>query len=258
ILVIDKTAGATSFDAGALARKRLGVRRIGPAGTLDPPATGVLPLLVGEATKLTPYLMDQDKEYVTTVRFGVTTDTHDLTGRVLSETAVTGLTRERLEAACRGFVGRITQVPPMYSAVHHEGRRLYELAREGVEVQRRRRTALRPRPGGGRGGAGGGGDARARVRRDGRPAGRGRSGDDRPQHTAGENGACGSSGAFRPSRLSAARARSPSASSTASISAIASSSARPSLTRAPPARRRWRVPSSHMPSRCSSPTARRS
>jgi tRNA pseudouridine55 synthase len=136
VLVVDKTAGATSFDAVALARKRLAVRRVGHAGTLDPPATGVLPLLVGEATKLTPYLMDQDKEYVATVRFGVTTDTHDLAGRVLSETPVTGLTRAGLEAACRGFVGRITQVPPMYSALHHEGRRLYELAREGVEVER--------------------------------------------------------------------------------------------------------------------------
>ena len=142
ILVVDKTAGATSFDAVALARKRLGVRRIGHAGTLDPPATGVLPLLVGEATKLTPYLMDQDKEYVATVRFGVTTDTHDLSGRVLSETPVSGLTRERLDAACRGFVGRITQVPPMYSAVHHEGRRLYELAREGVEVERTPRDVI--------------------------------------------------------------------------------------------------------------------
>ncbi len=136
ILVVDKTAGATSFDAVALARKRLGVRRIGHAGTLDPPATGVLPLLVGEATKLTPYLMDQDKTYVAVVRFGLTTDTHDLAGRVLSQTPVTGLTRERLERACRAFVGRITQTPPMYSAVHHEGRRLYELARQGVEVER--------------------------------------------------------------------------------------------------------------------------
>ena len=142
ILVVDKTAGATSFDAVARARSRLGVRRIGHAGTLDPPATGVLPLLIGEATKLTPYLMDQDKEYVATIRFGVTTDTHDLSGRVLSETPVSGLTRERLEAACRGFVGRIAQVPPMYSAVHHEGRRLYELAREGVEVERTPRDVV--------------------------------------------------------------------------------------------------------------------
>ena len=111
ILVVDKSAGATSFDAVALARKRLGVRRIGHGGTLDPEATGVLPLLVGEATKLMPYLMEHDKEYVTTVRFGITTDTQDLTGRVLSETPVTGLTRERLEATCRGFVGRIRQRP---------------------------------------------------------------------------------------------------------------------------------------------------
>ena len=142
ILVVDKTAGVTSFDAVARARSRLGVRRIGHAGTLDPPATGVLPLLIGEATKLTPYLMDQDKEYVATIRFGVTTDTHDLSGRVLSETPVSGLTRERLEAACRGFVGRIAQVPPMYSAVHHEGRRLYELAREGREVERTPRDVV--------------------------------------------------------------------------------------------------------------------
>jgi tRNA pseudouridine55 synthase len=139
ILVVDKTPGATSFDAVALARKRLGVRRIGHAGTLDPAATGVLPLLVGEATKLTPYLVDQDKEYVATIRFGVTTDTHDLEGRVLSEQPVTGLTRGTLEAACRGFIGRVRQVPPMYSALHHEGRRLYELAREGVEVEREAR-----------------------------------------------------------------------------------------------------------------------
>jgi len=136
ILVVDKPAGVTSFDAVALARRRLGVRRVGHAGTLDPQATGVLPLLVGEATKLTPYLMDHDKEYVATVRFGVTTDTHDLSGRVLAEAPVTGLSRARLEAACRTFVGRIAQVPPMFSAVHHAGRRLYELAREGVEVER--------------------------------------------------------------------------------------------------------------------------
>ncbi|HEX5815860.1 MAG TPA: tRNA pseudouridine(55) synthase TruB [Methylomirabilota bacterium] len=136
ILVVDKPAGVTSFDAVALARRRLGVRRIGHAGTLDPQATGVLPLLVGEATKLTPYLMDHDKEYVATVRFGITTDTHDLSGRVLAEAPVTGLSRARLEAACRPFVGRIAQVPPMFSAVHHAGRRLYELAREGVEVER--------------------------------------------------------------------------------------------------------------------------
>jgi tRNA pseudouridine55 synthase len=136
VLVVDKGRGATSFDVVALARRRLGVRRIGHAGTLDPDATGVLPILIGEATKLTPYLVDQDKEYLATIRFGMTTDTHDVSGRVLSESPVADLSGSRLEEACRPFVGRIKQVPPMYSAIHHEGRRLYELAREGIEVER--------------------------------------------------------------------------------------------------------------------------
>jgi tRNA pseudouridine55 synthase len=142
ILVVDKGRGATSFDVVAIVRRRLGVRRIGHAGTLDPDATGVLPILVGEATKLTPYLVDQDKEYIATLRFGVTTDTHDVSGRVLSETPVADLTTARLEEACRAFIGTIQQVPPMYSAVHHRGRRLYELAREGIEVARAPREVV--------------------------------------------------------------------------------------------------------------------
>jgi len=136
VLVVDKGRGATSFDVVAIVRRRLGVRRIGHAGTLDPDATGVLPILVGEATKITPYLVDQDKEYQATVRFGLTTDTHDVSGRVLSETPVDDLVPARLEDVCRAFVGHIKQVPPMYSAVHHQGRRLYELARAGIEVER--------------------------------------------------------------------------------------------------------------------------
>ena len=136
VLVVDKGRGATSFDVVAIVRRRLGVRRIGHAGTLDPDATGVLPILVGEATKITPYLVDQDKEYLATVRFGLTTDTHDVSGRVLSETPVDDLVPARLEEVCRAFVGHIKQVPPMYSAVHHQGRRLYELARAGIEVER--------------------------------------------------------------------------------------------------------------------------
>jgi tRNA pseudouridine55 synthase len=142
VLVLDKRAGVTSFDAVALVRRRLGLRRVGHAGTLDPAATGVLPILLGEATKLMAYLADEDKEYLATVRFGVRTDTHDTGGRVLAEAPVSALTRQTLAEACRPFVGRITQVPPMYSAVHHEGRRLYELAREGVEVERRPREAV--------------------------------------------------------------------------------------------------------------------
>ncbi len=142
VLVVDKAAGPTSFDVVAAVRRRLHVRRIGHAGTLDPGATGVLPLLLGEATKLMPYLADQDKEYVVAARLGVVTDTQDLSGRVVAERPVPALTRARIEDAARGFVGVIRQVPPMYSALHHEGRRLYELAREGVEVAREAREVL--------------------------------------------------------------------------------------------------------------------
>jgi tRNA pseudouridine55 synthase len=142
VLVVDKERGITSFDVVAIARRRLGIRRIGHGGTLDPDATGVLPILIGEATKLTPYLVDQDKEYLATIRFGVTTDTHDVSGRVLAETPLGELEPTRLAEACRAFVGRIRQVPPMYSAVHHEGRRLYELARAGVEVERAAREVV--------------------------------------------------------------------------------------------------------------------
>ncbi|HEX6210116.1 MAG TPA: tRNA pseudouridine(55) synthase TruB [Methylomirabilota bacterium] len=142
ILVVDKTAGVTSFDAVTLVRRRLGLRRVGHAGTLDPDATGVLPMLLGEATKLMAYLADQDKEYVATLRLGVTTDTGDLGGRVVAESPVPVVDRAQMEAACRPFVGRIKQVPPMYSAVHHEGRRLYDLAREGIEVVREPREVV--------------------------------------------------------------------------------------------------------------------
>lgn len=142
ILVLDKRAGVTSFDAVSQVRRRLRARRVGHAGTLDPGATGVLPILVGEATKLMPYLVDQDKEYRATLRLGITTDTLDAGGRVLSTAPPPALTRDAAQAACRPFLGRIRQVPPMYSAVHHEGRRLYELARQGIEVARESREAV--------------------------------------------------------------------------------------------------------------------
>jgi tRNA pseudouridine55 synthase len=142
VLSVDKTAGVTSFDAVALVRRRLGLKRVGHAGTLDPDASGVLPILLGEATKLMPYLADQDKAYVATLRLGVTTETGDLSGRVLSTAPVGNVDRAQLETACRGFVGRIKQVPPMYSAVHHQGQRLYELARQGIEVAREPREVV--------------------------------------------------------------------------------------------------------------------
>jgi tRNA pseudouridine55 synthase len=142
VLAVVKASGMTSFDVVALVRRRLGVRRVGHGGTLDPGAVGVLPILIGEATKLMPYLLDWDKEYLATLRFGLKTDTHDLGGRVLAEAPVPPLSAEALTRSTRPFVGRIRQVPPMYSAIHHEGRRLYELAREGVEVPREPREVV--------------------------------------------------------------------------------------------------------------------
>jgi tRNA pseudouridine55 synthase len=142
ILVVDKESGVTSFDVVAAARRALGMRRIGHAGTLDPGATGVLPLLLGEATKLMPYLVDQDKEYRATIRLGVTTDTQDLAGRIVATAPVPPLTVARVEQAVRPFVGAIRQVPPMFSALRHGGRRLHELAREGREVERPPREVL--------------------------------------------------------------------------------------------------------------------
>ena len=139
VLPVDKGAGLTSFQVVAHLRRVLRAHKIGHGGTLDPAATGVLPILVGEATKLTPYLVDLDKEYLASVRLGVTTDTQDLSGTVLETRPVPPIGAAAIKQALLAFVGSIRQVPPMYSALHHEGRRLYELAREGVEVERRPR-----------------------------------------------------------------------------------------------------------------------
>jgi tRNA pseudouridine55 synthase len=134
--VVDKASGVTSFQVVAWLKRLLGAVRIGHGGTLDPGATGVLPILIGEATKLVPYLMDQDKEYRAAIRLGVTTDTQDLGGRVRTTAMVPPLTREVIEEASRTLVGSIKQTPPMYSALHHHGQRLYKLARAGLEVER--------------------------------------------------------------------------------------------------------------------------
>jgi tRNA pseudouridine55 synthase len=136
VLPVDKGAGVTSFQVVAHVRRLLRASKLGHGGTLDPDATGVLPLLVGEATKLMPYLADLDKEYVATARLGVVTDTQDLSGTVLTTRPVPPLAAGAVEAVLGRFVGDILQVPPMYSALHHEGKRLYEIAREGGTVDR--------------------------------------------------------------------------------------------------------------------------
>lgn len=136
LLLVDKGEGVTSFQVVALLRRLLGVHKIGHGGTLDPHATGLLPILVGETTKLTPFLTEQDKEYEATVLLGIRTDTLDVTGRVLETRPIPSLARETIEGLLARFVGEISQVPPMFSALHHEGRRLHELARQGVTVER--------------------------------------------------------------------------------------------------------------------------
>lgn len=139
VLPVEKGAGVTSFQVVAHVRRLLRAPKLGHAGTLDPEATGVLPLLVGEATKLMPYLADAEKEYVATARLGVATDTQDLSGAVVSTRPVPPLDAMALQRVLAAFVGEIEQVPPMYSALHHEGKRLYEIAREGGRVDRRPR-----------------------------------------------------------------------------------------------------------------------
>ena len=129
IIVIDKENGYTSFDVVAKMRRICGEKKIGHTGTLDPMATGVLPILIGNATKAQSLLPESDKEYEATFSFGITTDTLDITGKVLSQTE-SNVKSEDLEAVLPQFRGDIMQLPPMYSAVSKDGVRLYELARK--------------------------------------------------------------------------------------------------------------------------------
>ena len=141
ILIIDKPADWTSQDVAAKLRGVLHERRIGHGGTLDPMATGVLPIFVGRATRAVEFFEAAEKEYIAGLRLGVETDTQDSTGRVLAEAPVT-VTRADVEAALRSFVGPQQQVPPMYSAVKIGGQKLYELARKGREVERKPRDIV--------------------------------------------------------------------------------------------------------------------
>jgi tRNA pseudouridine55 synthase len=142
VVVIDKPSGLTSFDVVARVRRALGERRVGHTGTLDPMATGVLPICVGEATKLVPFLVSGDKEYEAELRLGVTTDSLDATGTVTSETNAANVSRSDVERALQGFVGTIQQRPPMHSALRVGGQRLYKLAHQGLEVEREPRAVV--------------------------------------------------------------------------------------------------------------------
>lgn len=138
VLILNKPMEFTSFDAVAVTRKVSTQRKTGHCGTLDPNATGVLPVLLGAATKAQDILPDHDKEYVAELKFGTKTDTLDIWGEVLSEEE-THITEEMLRAVIPQFTGDVMQVPPMYSALKQNGQRLYDLARQGIEVKREAR-----------------------------------------------------------------------------------------------------------------------
>jgi len=137
VLNINKPAGMTSHDVVDAVRKILGVQRVGHTGTLDPQATGVLPLCVGRATRIAQYLTQADKEYVMTLRLGMTTDTLDATGKETGRVEEVSVRREDLLAVLPRFTGELQQVPPIYSAKKYQGERLYKLARRGESVERR-------------------------------------------------------------------------------------------------------------------------
>jgi tRNA pseudouridine55 synthase len=138
-LIIDKPAGLTSFDVIRQLRRSCKIRRVGHAGTLDPMATGVLPVAFGFATRLIEYLMAGEKVYRASMLLGAETDTQDAEGQILSTGAWAGVSRDQLMQACDRMTGLIHQTPPMYSALKRDGKPLYQLAREGIEVPRQAR-----------------------------------------------------------------------------------------------------------------------
>ena len=140
IVVVDKPAGMTSHDVVGVARKLFRTKRVGHTGTLDPDATGVLVLCLGNATRLAEYLSAARKHYVAEVTFGIETDTQDAGGQVLVERDASHLTEAAVQELLPAFRGTIQQIPPMVSALHHEGQRLYDLARQGITVERAARA----------------------------------------------------------------------------------------------------------------------
>lgn len=136
ILVIDKPDGITSHDVVARVRKRFKMKKVGHAGTLDPLATGVLVVLLGKATKLSNKFTAFDKAYRATMVLGTKTTTADMQGEIIDQRPYEHITAEQISEVLKNFRGEIDQIPPMFSAVKHKGRKLYELARKGIEVER--------------------------------------------------------------------------------------------------------------------------
>ncbi|MPQ42418.1 tRNA pseudouridine(55) synthase TruB [Clostridium tarantellae] len=142
VINVCKNLGMTSFDVVAKVRKVAKEKKVGHTGTLDPQAWGVLPVCLGKATKIIDYIMENKKTYRVSFKLGVTTDTYDLEGKILSEVDASHIKKEQVLECISKFIGAIEQVPPMYSALKKNGVRLYELARQGIEVEREARKIL--------------------------------------------------------------------------------------------------------------------
>jgi tRNA pseudouridine55 synthase len=140
VLLIDKPEGCTSFEVVKKIKPWVAPLKVGHTGTLDPMATGLLPLCLGEATKLVQFLSGAPKRYRAKVRLGTSTNTYDSQGQEVSRSPVPDLEESGILECLRSFTGQIQQIPPMYSALRHRGKRMYELAREGIEVERQPRT----------------------------------------------------------------------------------------------------------------------
>ena len=141
ILNINKPEGRTSFSIVAMVRRLTGENRVGHAGTLDPAASGVLPVCLGQGTRVAEFLVDATKVYRADIELGVATDTYDASGTITQRGDASKVNREKLRTALEAFCGEIQQVPPMFSAVKHQGKPLYKLARAGITVNRRSRPA---------------------------------------------------------------------------------------------------------------------
>lgn len=139
ILIVDKKIGETSFDVIRDVRKKYNMKKVGHTGTLDPMATGVLPILLGDATKLSDFLMDHDKEYEAILKLGKKTNTGDSEGEVIEEGKIPKLETSEIEEVLKEFLGTSMQTPPMYSAIKVNGKKLYEYARAGEEIERNKR-----------------------------------------------------------------------------------------------------------------------
>lgn len=136
VLNIYKPKGITSFDVVKCVRKLTKEKKVGHAGTLDPMACGVLPVCIGKGTKIIDYIMSNTKVYCATLKLGITTDTYDKTGKILTENKIEMVNEKEIKNAFDCFLGEINQIPPMYSALKKNGKKLYELARQGIEIER--------------------------------------------------------------------------------------------------------------------------